>query len=92
MGKPAEGKLEHLVVFHFFANTTNWVWTDAVHPLLSNHVPYQPLSQCRLIDFIGGACLAIAFFCLLDDLRPSVADHVPVPASRSLERGHKRFD
>ncbi|EDR02162.1 uncharacterized protein LACBIDRAFT_332565 [Laccaria bicolor S238N-H82] len=82
--------IEALCLSHFFPATTKYVW--AYTGMLYWATMY--LSHHYLIDMVGGACLATAFFYLFlpDDLRGSaVLTPPPNLTSSSWFRGRSKY-
>lgn len=73
--------IEALFISHFFPPKTGYVWTYV--GILYWATMY--LTHHYLIDVVGGACLATAFFYLFlpDDLKGDAATSPPTPTCRS---------
>ncbi|RXW18266.1 hypothetical protein EST38_g7579 [Candolleomyces aberdarensis] len=80
--------MEALFISHFFPQTTKFVW--AYTGVLYWATMY--LTHHYLIDVVGGACMATAFFyfCLPDDLKGVAAATAPPPNLTSFVTGYQR--
>ncbi|PPQ75945.1 hypothetical protein CVT26_005849 [Gymnopilus dilepis] len=83
--------LEALFLSHFFPQTTRYIWAYA--GVLYWATMY--LTHHYLIDVVGGACMATAFFYLFlpDELRgPAALAHPPNLNLRSSGRSRNKYD
>ncbi|GLB42904.1 putative PAP2 superfamily protein [Lyophyllum shimeji] len=82
--------IEALFIAHFFPQTARYVWLYA--GVLYWATMY--LTHHYLIDVVGGACLAIAFFYLFlpDDLRGEVALAPPAGLGRPQKSKYEVYD
>ncbi|TFK61801.1 inositolphosphorylceramide synthase [Pluteus cervinus] len=86
----ADATMEALFITHFFPQTTVYVWSYT--GLLYWSTMY--LTHHYLIDVVGGACLATAFFYLFlpDELKGSMATASPLGVPFKNRNGKNKYE